>query len=145
MAYSIHELHPSDFSSLIKSHVAVFNGSPRLSEDFLSSLHQQGRLRVTGLLPKQGDLYPAFLIAQTLGEQSEILDLAVLASFRRQGLARLLLNDLQAEGREILLEVRADNQPALQFYAAQGFVKTRRRQGYYQDGCDALEMSWQAD
>jgi ribosomal protein S18 acetylase RimI-like enzyme len=55
-----------------------------------------------------------------------IHDLAVLASHRRQGVGRLLLEHVAAKGRalhccKLTLEVRADNLNAQQLYAAVGF------------------------
>ena len=40
----------------------------------------------------------------------------------------------------MLLEVRADNRPALAFYAHHGFVEIDRRDRYYADGATAVVM-----
>ena len=78
----------------------------------------------------------------------EVLDLqriAVLPDHRRSGVARSLLESLRRAGREagahrMLLEVGADNDKALAFYAAEGFVQIDRRPRYYRDGSDALVL-----
>ncbi len=44
-------------------------------------------------------------------------------------------------GRDrVLLEVRADNGPALAFYARAGFAEIDRRRRYYRDGTDAIVL-----
>ena len=40
----------------------------------------------------------------------------------------------------MLLEVRADNRPALAFYADAGFVEIDRRERYYADGAPAIVL-----
>ena len=46
----------------------------------------------------------------------------------------MITAELNASGVDnVLLEVRVSNQPALAFYEALGFVKTRLRPGYYAD------------
>ena len=81
-----------------------------------------------------------------IGETAEILTVGVVPSARRQGLARRMLADLYAEAnrrgaRELLLEVRVDNQSAQQLYLAEGFAVIGRRRGYYANGTvDAVVM-----
>lgn len=77
------------------------------------------------------------------GGSADVLTVAVAPTSRRAGTGRLLvarlLEELAARGaREVLLEVRAGNAPALALYGAFGaqVVATRRR--YYADGEDAL-------
>jgi ribosomal-protein-alanine N-acetyltransferase len=87
-----------------------------------------------------------FLLAWRAADELHLTDLGVTASFRRRGLARLLLSALRAEGmrdgaRVILLEVRESNAPALGLYEALGFVELDRRARYYDDtGEDAVVM-----
>lgn len=87
-----------------------------------------------------------FLLAWRAADELHLTDLGVTASFRRRGLARLLVNALRSEGlrggaRVILLEVRESNEPALGLYGALGFVELDRRAGYYDDtGEDAVVM-----
>ena len=76
----------------------------------------------------------------------QILDVAVDASCRRQGIARKLLShvsyDAQMLGCETAsLEVEADNEPAIALYATLGFTRAGLRRGYYGAGRDALVMT----
>jgi ribosomal protein S18 acetylase RimI-like enzyme len=77
-----------------------------------------------------------------LGEEAEILDVAVPARHRRKGYARFLLkNFLQlAHDRgigELFLEVRESNAAALALYSEFEFEATGRRPNYYRDPAEA--------
>lgn len=71
-----------------------------------------------------------------LGEEAEILTFGVGPKYRRQGVARALLDELfvRAQSRgacQVVLEVAADNGPALSLYEAAGFRTVGMRRGYY--------------
>jgi len=77
-----------------------------------------------------------FIIVSTPADQAEILTLATAKTARRQGLARLLLNEttnqLRQNGvKEVFLEVAEDNLGALALYKYAGFQPIGRRPGYY--------------
>jgi ribosomal-protein-alanine N-acetyltransferase len=74
-------------------------------------------------------------------DSGDLLTLAVRPDARRHGVGRTLLAHLLAEAarrrlREVLLEVRADNEPALGLYRSVGFTRVGQRRGYYADGTD---------
>ncbi|MFM1965558.1 MAG: hypothetical protein RL134_1283 [Actinomycetota bacterium] len=76
---------------------------------------------------------------------ADIQTIAVSAEHRGHGLARELLEHLLAvadhrDCSEVLLEVRADNAPAIALYASEGFEVIARRSSYYGPGLDALIM-----
>jgi ribosomal protein S18 acetylase RimI-like enzyme len=79
---------------------------------------------------------------------AEVLDLRVLASCRRRGYGRQLLEaSLQALApvRRVDLEVRASNEAALGLYRDLGFRETGRRPQYYGTPGgreDAILMTW---
>jgi ribosomal protein S18 acetylase RimI-like enzyme len=80
-----------------------------------------------------------------LGEEAEILDVAVPARHRRRGYARFLLNnflDLARERRihELFLEVRESNEAALALYREFRFEATGRRPNYYRDPAEAAVL-----
>jgi len=73
-----------------------------------------------------------------LGEEAEILDIAVPARHRRKGCARFLLKNFLRLAhdrgiRELFLEVRESNAAALALYRELGFESTGRRPNYYRD------------
>lgn len=69
-------------------------------------------------------------------DEAHILNISVVKSRQRGGLGRLLLNHLgkvarDAGARQIFLEVRPSNLPALALYDRVGFERIGRRKGYY--------------
>jgi ribosomal-protein-alanine N-acetyltransferase len=115
--------------------------SPESVREELTGARRKAVLAVDG----QGTVVGYAMTMRT----DEVLDLqriAVLPYHRRSGVARALLSALRRAGREagahrMLLEVRADNDGAVAFYAAEGFVQIDRRRRYYRDGSDALVLS----
>ena len=70
-----------------------------------------------------------------LGE-ADMMNIAVLPSYRRQGVARMLvtalIDGLNSAGNHCLtLEVRASNVPAIALYDSMGFIQVGRRPRYY--------------
>jgi len=88
-----------------------------------------------------------FAVASQVGSQAELETIAVAAEGQRSGVARRILATLAEELkrsriREVTLEVRASNQPALAFYRSTGFRETGRRRRYYADPVeDAVLLS----
>jgi len=80
-------------------------------------------------------------------EEAHITNVAVSAKYRRQGMGRALMEELEAVARKrnaqrILLEVRPSNHAALSMYRERGFMSTGLRKQYYSDnGEDALIMT----
>jgi ribosomal-protein-alanine acetyltransferase len=113
-------------------------------EHFSSELDKQGGLALV-LSKSQQDC--AYLIASSLVGDVELLQMGVLATFRRQGLARILMHKflhychaLKAE--RIFLEVRSSNAAAIALYLQFGFSQDGVRKGYYSNPVeDALLMS----
>jgi len=69
-------------------------------------------------------------------DSADILNIGIDTDFKRQGYGTALLNHLIEELRkrnigEILLEVRAGNKSAIQFYKRQGFEKLSVRKNFY--------------
>ena len=95
-----------------------------------------------------GDIL-ACCVSSRLLDEVEILDVAVAARCRRQGLGEHLLQQVLAQLPEeiarVLLEVRASNRAARNLYQKLGFSEDGRRKHYYPkaDGSreDALLMS----
>ena len=89
------------------------------------------------LVAEEGVKVAGFAVACLMPPQAELEIIAVDAQFQRRGLARRLFAELtgklrQAGVEEVILEVRATNQPALGLYRRLGFEETGRRPRYYQ-------------
>jgi ribosomal-protein-alanine N-acetyltransferase len=77
-----------------------------------------------------------FLVVRMVGDQAEVLNLAVAANYRRKGegtaLLAAALEEFGSRGvGSVYLEVRESNTGAIGFYEKLGFTKTGRRKGYY--------------
>lgn len=73
------------------------------------------------------------------GDTADLQTLAVAPEHQRRGLGGTLLDAAIDEARsraarEVLLDVRADNTPALALYTKHGFRRIARRRGYYDGG-----------
>jgi ribosomal-protein-alanine N-acetyltransferase len=97
--------------------------------------------------PKTG-VVVGFAVACLVAPQAELETVAVAAEGQRRGVARRILAAMaealkQLQVREVTLEVRASNHPALTFYRSIGFRETARRPRYYIDPVeDAILLSF---
>ena len=81
----------------------------------------------------------------TLKEKGHIISLAVMPHARRRGIAESLLRSaleaIKKKGiKEVYLEVRISNTPAINLYKKLGFRIAKRVPRYYADGEDAYVM-----
>jgi ribosomal-protein-alanine N-acetyltransferase len=87
-----------------------------------------------------GKRIPAgFILYRLIGEEAEILSVAVTPACRRRGIGKALLEDalrhLYREGaRSIHLEVEDSNAAAIGLYRGVEFRESGRRAGYYAEG-----------
>lgn len=92
-----------------------------------------------------GDPAEAYAVTSVAGDVADLERIGVHPDLRRRGVARTLLDRAVAQGRadgavRLLLEVAANNDGGLAFYAEAGFVEIARRRRYYRDGADAVVM-----
>jgi ribosomal-protein-alanine N-acetyltransferase len=104
-----------------------------------SELTGPGRAAVVAV---SGDEVVGYAVTMASGDVVDLQRIAVHPAHRRAGLARALLAELLtgASADGMLLEVSADNEGALAFYAGEGFSQIDRRRRYYRDGSDAVVM-----
>ncbi len=86
-----------------------------------------------------------FLVGRELGDEAEVLNLAVKPGERRRGaggeLLQAALEEFRARGvSRVFLEVRESNEAAIAFYAKQGFSRMGRRSAYYRDPDEAAVL-----
>ena len=119
----------ADLGGIVAIEQEAFS-DPWSLESFRSLLSQ------LALVAGDGDEVAGYIIAHWAGEESEILNLAVLPEQRRRGIARRLVEEaverLVADGaRMVFLEVRESNEGARAFYEGLGFRHVGRRPRYY--------------
>jgi [ribosomal protein S18]-alanine N-acetyltransferase len=87
-----------------------------------------------------------FAVVWLVHDELHVLNVAVAPEARRQGVARAILDRVEAQGREqgarvAMLEVRRGNHPAIALYRSLGYREVGVRPRYYaEDGEDALVM-----
>ncbi|MCP8304174.1 MAG: ribosomal protein S18-alanine N-acetyltransferase [archaeon] len=86
-----------------------------------------------------------YAISSVVGSKGTMISIAVMPELRRRGigsnLLRESLNFLSKKVREVELQVRKDDQEAIDFYKKSGFREAGLIFNYYPDGGDALVMS----
>jgi len=87
------------------------------------------------VLEKDGEII-GYYGAMIIGDECEILTIAVKKGFRRQGYGKSLLDNIidraKAHKCKVLyLEVNENNNIASSLYLKKGFVESYRRNGYY--------------
>lgn len=103
------------------------------------------RIVATLVADDAGGRQQGFLMWRRIGDEAEVLTLAVAPGSQRRGCAGALLDAvidaLRREGvRALFLEVDAGNAPAIALYKGRGFFPVARRKRYYRSGADALVM-----
>ena len=78
-------------------------------------------------------------------DEAHITNIAVMADYRQTGVGQNIINAMLAQALAkgcvaVTLEVRGDNQPAINFYLKNQFTREGRRKDYYGLGMDAIIM-----
>jgi tRNA threonylcarbamoyladenosine biosynthesis protein TsaB len=112
------------------------------SREAYVALNDQGHL---AWVAEAGGAICGFFVASVVGDEAEVLNLAVDPAKRRAGIANALLNEAFAEFqrravRRVFLEVRESNSAAIHFYEKQGFARTGQRAGYYREPAEAAVL-----
>ena len=79
------------------------------------------------------------------GIEADILTVAVLPAYRRQGIAKEFMRQIEAyaverEASAMMLEVELSNESAIKLYESLGYMKISVRMDYYGPGKDAHVM-----
>jgi [ribosomal protein S18]-alanine N-acetyltransferase len=138
MTRSLRPVAAADFAKLARLHAQCFPDD-RWDEKALAELLAMPGASGHLIEEAQQGRPLGFILDLVIAADAEVLTLAVAADWRRQGIARALLEDLfdrarRAGAHGIGLEVATDNAAARQLYESCGFVSTGRRHGYYRRG-----------
>ena len=90
------------------------------------------------LVAEEDGVVAGYVGSQTVCAETDMMNVAVTADFRRRGIGEMLVNalveELKAlESHSLTLEVRASNAPAQALYEKLGFREVGRRPKYYQN------------
>ena len=133
------------------SHIeGIIQSQDAWTDEAISKLLEQDSVKLMiATESADNDVVVGYCLYQVIFEQAEIFRIGTHLDYQRQGIASQLFvslnTKLQTCGVEsLLLEVRADNIPAITLYEQQGFKIIHRRKGYYQQlpapAIDALIM-----
>jgi len=116
--------------------LAIQSASPEVAQWTLWDYNRVAQGEMAGWVAAPAEDVLGFLVARRIGSDIEILNFAVQSDFRRSGVGESLLRRALAWGAELnaeraMLEVRASNYAALQFYERRGFAVVGRRPRYY--------------
>jgi ribosomal-protein-alanine N-acetyltransferase len=136
---SVRRFRPEDVDEVM----AIAAASPEVASwsraSYLKFVEENGSLSL--VLNVNGEI-SGFFVGRRIGDQSEVLNLAVRAKHRRKGegsaLLQLALEEIASGGgKTVYLEVRESNTGAISFYEKQGFSKTGLRKAYYRNPDEA--------
>lgn len=90
------------------------------------------------LVAVDGEKLAGYVGSQTVLGETDMMNVAVDPSFRRQGIGEKLISSLvdalkEEESHCLTLEVRASNEPAIRLYEKLGFSQIGRRPKYYRN------------
>lgn len=92
------------------------------------------------LIYKENNAILGFIYYSDIYDRVEINQFEIEASHRSCGKGKILLNKLlEVVDKDITLEVKKDNYPAIKLYKSVGFKEIAIRKGYYQ-GIDGILM-----
>ncbi len=103
--------------------------------------------KVVGYVMSRVEFGAPYVVEGSIVKKGHIVSIAVLEGYRRRGIGRRLMeNALRSlkevyECKEVYLEVRVSNLPAIRLYEKLGFKKVRIIPMYYLDGEDAYLMA----
>lgn len=114
---------------MARIHSAAFAQSRPWTEDEFAALLD------SPLIFASGDTR-CFALVRVIADEAELLTIATDPDSQRQGLARAVMQNWQAQAqsrgaRFCFLEVAADNSAAINLYHSEGFAPCGRRLGYY--------------
>ncbi len=103
--------------------------------------------KVVGYVMSRVEYGAPYVVEGSIVKKGHIVSIAVLEQYRRRGIGRKLMEHAMSalknvyECREVYLEVRVSNIPAIRLYEKLGFRKVRIIPMYYLDGEDAYLMA----
>ena len=138
------EMSVFDVPALVGIEKEVFPESPWSAAQFREELSGVPKSRRYLVAHEQGVIvgYAGVALA---GDVADIHNIAVIPSYRKQGIASQLLDELErwaiSKGvAALMLEIREGNKEAFPLYEKRGYAVISRRDNYYAPGVHALIM-----
>jgi ribosomal-protein-alanine N-acetyltransferase len=131
----IRAFNPEDLEQILEIERQAFPKRPWTASQFLSCY----RAFSDGFLVARNGQIVGYII---YFPDDKILSIAVGKEYRRRGIGRALIEEIERRFRppRLKIECRVSNRAAISFYKKLGFRIVGRIAGYYEDGEDAFEM-----
>lgn len=122
---------PLDLEAILQIEQASF--SPWTLSQLADEIKQKNSLLFVALLQRE---LVGWCCSRIMAPEAELLKIAVHQDYRRQGIAALLLHQLEQKlggnnVTDVYLEVRSLNETAVKFYLKFGFFQVGFRKKYY--------------
>ena len=140
---SIRHLEERDAEALARIEARSFS-MPWSAGDFLRMTKETDALY---LVAESGGRVAGSAGMRMVCGEGYIDNVVVDESFRRQGIGRMLMEELLREGAALgcdafTLEVRVSNEAAIALYEGAGFVSAGIRPGFYEDPTEDAVIYW---
>ena len=140
----LREYRAGDLEAMWALDVACFAEAFRFSRRAMRGfVEEQGAVTVIAEVGAGEDAeLVGFCVAQLEGEVGYVVTLDVAEAWRRRGLARRLMEEVEARMRKaramgMALHVSVENAGAIGFYEGMGYARAGRVKGFYGRGGDA--------
>lgn len=140
---SIREMTLEDIEQVYLLEESIFS-IPWSKESFESSIKNKDTLFIVA--ENEGEI-SGYLGMYILGEEADISNVAVSKAYRRQHIAKRLLECILTKAKawgvkNVTLEVRETNVPAIRLYEDMGFAEAGIRKNYYKKPTENALIMW---
>ncbi|MCK5780017.1 MAG: ribosomal protein S18-alanine N-acetyltransferase [Psychrilyobacter sp.] len=130
MKYEIREIEELELLDLYEIEKNSFLNNYNLST--LSSMYTNSRYKFLGIYNRKKMI--GYIIILDSIDIYELIKIAISSNYRGKKLGEQLLKySLEILDKNLILEVRENNNTAIKFYEKLGFKKINIRKGYYED------------
>jgi len=144
MTLEISAMQASDIPEVKVLEDALFPVDAWTQEMFHNELAEVGISREVMVTRLAGKIV-GYVSFRYVADEGDVVTIAVDATVQKQGVGTAMMDWLEATAkdrgiRNLFLEVRSDNIPAIAMYLARDFERIDLRRNYYDTGVDAYVM-----
>jgi len=134
----------TDLTEVLKLEKALFPIDAWSEELFLEELAEVSISRDVSVAVLDSQIV-GYASLRFVGKQGDVNTVAVASNQQGKGIGTALMDWLESQAalrnvREIFLDVRSDNEPAINMYASRGYERIDIRRNYYGNTIDANVM-----
>jgi len=140
----IRPMKHTDLTEVLKLEKALFPIDAWSEELFLEELAEVSISRDVSVAVLDSQIV-GYASLRFVGNQGDVNTVAVASNQQGKGIGTALMDWLESQAalrnvREIFLDVRSDNEPAIKMYASRGYERIDIRRNYYGNTIDANVM-----